>query len=182
MTVYFSNQKKILNNLRYNMRFYKQTQGFSCGPACARMMLHSMGIEETEEKLIAIMEAAAHQGTPRANWHKLAAHYHLDIIAREPGSLEELIELKAAGWQITLLVLADVPHYVVFLGVRDGRVYMHDPWSGPNYSLLIRNFLRKWEISPEKWRHDSIYNSHRWFVALNATGRSKQDSFAETVS
>ncbi len=148
------------------MRYYKQTQGFSCGPACARMMLHAMGIEESEETLIALMEASPHHGTPRQNWNKLAKRYDLEIIAREPGTVDELVELKSNDWQVTVLILADVPHYVGFLGVRDGRVYMHDPWDGPNYSLLIRNFLRKWEISPEKWRHDSLYLSKRWFVAL----------------
>lgn len=148
------------------MRYYKQQQGFSCGPACARMMLHEFGIEETEEHLIKILEAASHKGTPRENWAKLAKHYNLDIIAHEPGTLEEIVELKNQGWQITLLILADVPHYVGFLGLKDGRVYMHDPWDTPNYSLLVRNFIKKWEVTPEKWGRDSIYNSKHWFVAV----------------
>jgi len=148
------------------MHYFKQAHGFSCGPACARMMLHSLGIEADEEKLIAVMGASPHCGTPRENWQRLADYYHLDMLARENGSLEELLELKEAGWQITLLILADVPHYVGFLELRDGRVYMHDPWDQPRYNLLVRNFLRKWEITPEKWHYDSLYLSHHWFVAL----------------
>ena len=148
------------------MRYFKQTQGFSCGPACARMMLHALAIEVDEPMLIDIMGASPHHGTPRENWQRLADYYHLAIRASEDATLEEISELKRNGWQITLLIMSDVPHYVGFLEVRDGRVYMHDPWDQPNYNLLIRNFLRKWQISAEKWPHDSIYISHHWFVAV----------------
>ena len=148
------------------MRYFKQSQGFSCGPACARMMLHELGIEAPEEELIKVMEAASHKGTPMENWQKLGPKYKVEVISRQSGTLEELAELCAAGWQITVLILADVPHYLVYLGSKDNRIYMHDPWDTPNYSLLERNFLKKWAIHPEKWRHDSIYISNRWFVAI----------------
>ena len=148
------------------MLYFKQSQGFSCGPACARMMLHGLGIEATEEELIAVLGAASNRGTPMDQWDRLAPRYGVEVITRQPGTLEELEQLRGEGWKITLLILADVPHYVGYLGVRDGRVYMHDPWDTPNYNLLIRNFMRKWMIAPEKWRHDSIYNSRHWFVAI----------------
>jgi len=148
------------------MRYFKQNEGFSCGPACARMMLHSLGLEVSEAALIDVMGASPDHGTPRENWTRLADYYHLNMIAREEASLDEIVALKLDGWQITLLIMSDVPHYVGFLGVRDGRVYMHDPWDTPNYNLLIRNFLRKWQITAEKWHHDSIYISHHWFVAV----------------
>ena len=138
------------------MRYFKQSHGFSCGPACARMMLHELGVEVQEEELIEVMEAASHKGTPMENWHFLREKYGVEVVTKQPGSLEELCLLRKQGWQVTVLILADVPHYVGFLGVKKGRVYMHDPWNRPNYSLLERNFYRKWRIDPEKWRSSRL--------------------------
>ena len=148
------------------MRYFKQTQGFSCGPACARMMLHELGIEVQEDELIKEMEAASHKGTPMENWQLLAPKYGVEVISKQPGTLEEIEKLRSDGWKITILIMADVPHYLGFLGIENGRVYMHDPWDTPNYSLLERNFMKKWVIHPEKCRKDSIYISNRWFVGI----------------
>ena len=148
------------------MKYFKQSHGYSCGPACARMMLGEMGIDAPEKELIEVMDSASGRGTPMENWSKLSAKYAVEVIARQPGCLEELEELRKSGWHITVLILADVPHYLVYLGRKNGRIYMHDPWNKPHYSLLERNLLKKWEIQPDKWRPDSIYISNRWFVAL----------------
>ncbi len=148
------------------MKYFRQQQGFSCGPACARMMLHSFGIERSEEELIEILDAGAGKGTPRENWPRLARKFDVEVITGEPGSIEELDKLLEEGWKVTVLVLTDVPHYISYLGSKDGRVYMHDPWSGPRRSLLIRNFYKRWAISPEKWGRESIYDSSRWYVAI----------------
>lgn len=148
------------------MKFFKQSHGFSCGPACARMMLHELGIEAPEEELIEVMDSGSGKGTPMENWQRLGPKYGVDVFTKQPGSLEELENLLEKGWQISVLILADVPHYLVYLGIKNDRFYMHDPWHKPNYNLLTRNFLKKWEINPKKWRHDSIYISNRWFVAI----------------
>lgn len=148
------------------MKFFKQSQGFSCGAACARMMLHEAGIEVEETDLIKILESAAGKGTPMENWILLAGHFPIEVLAREHGTLEEVEKLKNDGWQVTLLILSDVPHYVTFVKIEDGRVYVHDPWDTPNYNLLVRNFEKKWQLSPDNWRPESIYHSFRWFVAI----------------
>jgi len=148
------------------MKYFKQSHGFSCGPACARMMLHELGIEVPEPDLIEILESASGKGTPMENWVLLAGHFPIELLAKENATLEEVAKLKSDGWQVTLLILADVPHYVGFVKIEDGRVFVHDPWDTPHYNLLIRNFLKKWEVSPEKWRPESIYHSYRWFVAV----------------
>jgi ABC-type bacteriocin/lantibiotic exporter with double-glycine peptidase domain len=147
------------------MKYFKQSQGFSCGPACARMMLHELGIETSEEKLINIMEAASGKGTPVENWYKLEEHFPVKVFTKQPGTIDEIVKMKSDNWQITLLILSDVPHYVGFLCKEGDRIFMHDPWDKPHYNLLSRNFLKKWQIT-ETWRPDSIYISEQWFVAL----------------
>ncbi len=147
---------------RISVKYYSQNHGFSCGPACAQMMLEAFGIMAAEEELIEVMGAAAGKGTPMENWSLLAGRYPVTVRSGMDSDLESIVKMSDEGWQVALLITADVPHYVLFLGEERGRIFFHDPWHRPDEGLSVKEFMDIWKVGA-KW---SRYFSSRWFVAL----------------
>jgi hypothetical protein len=129
------------------------------------MMLRTLGFRVSERRLIGLLGAASRRGTWPDDWSKLASVFPVAVEVGGNLSLRLLEARRQAGWQQTLLVTADVPHYVVYLG-REGRdVLVHDPWEGPVQRIAVRKFLSHWQVD-DIWSPARIFHSQRWAVAL----------------
>jgi hypothetical protein len=145
--------------------YRRQGRRFSCGPACAWMAFRTMGLRVSEPRLIRILGAASRRGTWPADWRKLADAFPVEIRTDDGLSLRQLERRRRHGWRQILLVTADVPHYVLYLGRDGGDVLVHDPWDGPARRIPARAFARRWQVV-DTWTPDRIFHSRRWAVAL----------------
>jgi hypothetical protein len=44
-------------------------------------------------------------------------------------------------------------HYAVVTGHAKGRLIMHDPWNGPNFTMTEKDFVKRWYAGFEKKKH-----------------------------
>jgi len=129
------------------------------------MMFRALGLCAAERRLIRVLGAARRRGTWPEDWAKLAATFPVEVVTGHDATLRRLEARRRAGWQQTLLVTADVPHYVLYLG-RDGdTILVHDPWEGPVQRISRRKFLERWRVD-DIWSSRRIFESRRWAVAI----------------
>jgi ABC-type bacteriocin/lantibiotic exporter with double-glycine peptidase domain len=144
--------------------YYKQETKYTCGPACMRMVLNSIGVKKSEKALAKKMQTNKIIGT----WHKyipqLAEAYKLDYIIEREGTISDLRRLYRAGWEIivcyntnrTIKVDRSGSHYAVIKKINWHSIYLLDPYYGDKKRYFVKIFKRKWRDSEE----------FQWFAAI----------------
>lgn len=127
--------------------------------------MHALGIEKSEEELIKVLGAASWRGTWPSDWGKLSDVFGVTVVTGQPSSLIELEVRRKDGWFQSLLITADVPHYVCYLGAFSGDVLVHDPWDTPFCRIDVHDFSAFWQVK-DKWTRSRVYCSSKWFVAI----------------
>jgi len=137
--------------------YFKQETEYTCGAACVRMILASMGVKKTEKQIVNLLKTNKRKGT----WHKmipkLAEKYKFDYVVERNGKMSDLRNYYKKGWKIIICYLSDkIPHYSVLRKINWHSIYLFDPAFSPNHWYFINNFKRIWKDDEEK----------RWFIAI----------------
>ncbi len=140
------------------MIYFKQSSDWTCGPACMRMVLHSFGIKKSDTQLIKLMHSNKLRGTLNREFPALCEKLRLSYVVRRNGSVGEIKEFLPWCKIIVCYWLPDekTGHYAVVRKINKNRIYLIDPWFGPNHSLPLSYFNRNWRGKEEK----------RWFIAI----------------
>lgn len=141
------------------MKYYKQEKVYSCGAACARMMLSEFGIFYTEEQLINMLEVNQFSGMGTKNWDILKEYVSLELINNS--SVEQLRDFLSKGAKITVAITRykDCPHYVVIESL-DSELTIKDPFYGDNIKMSIEDFEKIWYTEED-------CPTNKFLIALN---------------
>lgn len=141
---------------------YKQPNGWTCGPAVARLILRSFGRQKTIQEVMREL-GSTKAGTANKDLRRLFRKYNLKFTEKESASLGDLkIKLKTHWVIIAYWIQKNKEaHYSIVRKIDSRRVYFHDTWFGINHSYSIRHFLKYW------WDDEAT----RWFLALKKSTR-----------
>lgn len=143
--------------------YFKQETNYTCGAACMRMVLAAMGIKKTEKQLANLLQTNKKIGTWHKNIPELAEKYLFDYTIVREAKFSNLKEYSKNGWHtIVCFTRESVPHYAVVKKVSFHRIYLLDPYYGPEVSFTRRQFKKKW--------HD--HENKRWFIAIKSNAET----------
>ncbi|MBW3016995.1 C39 family peptidase [Candidatus Woesearchaeota archaeon] len=137
------------------MPFFSQETDYTCGPACARMMLARFGIAATENELAELLGTTSDSGTDQSAFNRLAEKYGLDYVSRHSASFSELRELSGKGYAVTVCFFFQpekVSHYAVVSSLSGSRINLLDPWKGPEHNYSTSYFSKLWKHVSKKGR------------------------------
>ena len=153
-------------------KYFEQEKKWTCGPACARMMLADMGIEATEQDLVEVLEASFEGGGTRTDkWINLSDVYGVEVKTGSVESLEELESLRKDGWELTLNVFDGLPHYIRYRGVTDHKVLYWNPYFFKDSDMKKKAFMERWYVDTDNYFELGVINCERlvmdkWYVGI----------------
>jgi len=133
-----------------NVPHHKQEQGYSCAPACARMVLAYYGRYHSEDELRQLLGTDA-GGTPAGHLSRLTS-LGFDVDLRISNMAELSAALQAGTPTIVLLDTgsldywsSDCPHLAVLVGLDAATAYLNDPYfdTAPQKTSLA-GFRQAW--------------------------------------
>lgn len=136
---------------------YKQKNGWTCGPAVARIILHSSGTKKSVKEIIKELRTTR-QGTSNARLIRLFKKHGLRFRIKENASISDI---KKCLPNNRIIVAYWIPthkesHYSIVKKINSKRIYFHDTWFGANHSYTIDYFLKNW------WDNEAF----RWLLAV----------------
>lgn len=143
------------------MKYYKQRTGYTCGVACARMVLHAVGRKTSRDKLIKMLRPTKETGTHNHAFPRVAEKLKLSYVVGRDSSWQELRRIFNAGYVIIVCYWLEdekTGHYAVIKSVNNDGVVLMDPWYGPMHKVSKSWFLRNWHGTQEK----------RWFFGIKS--------------
>ncbi len=146
-----------MNLLRYT---YKQPNGWTCGPAVARVILHSFGEHKGLREMIREL-GTTRQGTANRDLARLFHKYALTFKEKNNASLRDVKAKLKTHWIVIAywIPLHREAHYSIIKRVDSRRVYFHDTWFGSKHSYSTKYFIKNW------WDEEGT----RWFMAVKKT-------------
>lgn len=142
--------------------YFKQETSYTCGPASLRMVLDSFYIKQTEKQISKITKANDKEGIWFKDLAKAVLKYNLSYIEKDNSAIKELKRLLKQKYRIIVCFFdkkQNAFHYSVIKKIDERRIFLYDPWNGPNKSYSIKYFNTIWK-SNDKLRKD------KWFIAI----------------
>ena len=139
--------------MRFFPFFYKQPNYWTCGPAVARLILHSFGQKKTFPEIIRETKTTK-AGTSNRDLKRDLKKHGVGFKEKQNASLSEIKSKIKTHW---LVVAYWIPihreaHYSLIKKIDAKRVYFHDTWFGANHSYTHRHFLKNWwDGEAKKW-------------------------------
>jgi len=136
---------------------YKQKNGWTCGPAVARAVLHYYGIKKTVPELVKSL-GTTRAGTSNSKFVNYLRRHRLKFFIKEKSSIKDVRKYIKNYW---LVVGYWIPnhkegHYSIVKKIDSKRIYFHDTWFGATHSYSIPYFVKNW------WDGEAI----RWLLAI----------------
>ena len=135
-----------------SIKYYRQSNNWTCGPANIRMILESLlNKKYTEQQLIKILNTNSIDGTLQKDMISIGDNdIFKDLLEcqyGDYGNIEKLKGLTKNGWLcIVEWSLNDCPHYSLFSHDDGYNVYLNDPWFGELYKVEKYDFIRRWNV------------------------------------
>lgn len=142
------------------MNYFKQKTNFTCGPACARMMLDSLGYTFNEFELRKIMKTNKYTGTHPKGWINLSKmvcigiHYNTQI--------QTIKDLIYCDYKLCAAITRknEPPHYVVVNNLINNNFIINDPFYGENLTINFNEFI-------EIWYTEELFNSRYLLISMS---------------
>lgn len=144
--------------------FFKQTTGFSCGPAALRMVLAYYNREVSEKDLIHLLDTTSEEGTRRVHMREIANELGLYCYVNNEAVFEEFSFFAALKVPVVVRFLETTDnedHYGVVIGATRNEISVHDPWNGPNIHFSEEDFASRWTC-------DVIGDCDKWLMAVSS--------------
>lgn len=136
---------------------FKQKNGWTCGPAVARIVCHYYGhhvtIRQLADELRTTRDGTSNRGLLRALKKRSIRYSVRDNVS--------LTRLRQTLKKNIVIVAYWIPrhkeaHYSIVTRVDRNRVYFHDPWFGSRHTYTHSYFEKNW------WDDEAT----RWMLAM----------------
>jgi predicted double-glycine peptidase len=154
----------------------KQSTPYSCGPACATIILKYYGYKAREKAMIKRLKADPEEGIRPEVLVKFFRDKKFKIKQKHNMDMSELEKLLDKGWPVIVAYQDhsesatnyhtswDHGHYAVIMGYDSERIYMVDPSSlKKKKGLLKEDFVGRWRDITTKGDQ-----YHAWGMAIGA--------------
>jgi len=140
--------------------FYRQQTDWTCGAACVRMAIASLGIRKSENELAKLLKTNKNKsGTLHREIARFFDGLKLNYVVSRNASVSDLKRFQKQNYCIIVgyfLVEHNCGHYAVVKKIG-AKIHLLDPWYGPNHSYSTKEFKKVWyDGEGEK----------RWFVGI----------------
>ena len=154
----------------------KQSTAYSCGPACATIVLRHYGYKAKEKLMIKRLGASPEDGVPPKDLVRWFRNRRFRIKQHHKANLKTLEAHLTEGWpvivayqdhavrpsEVDYTTSWDHGHYAVVVGFDEEKIYLADPSSLKTKRGLVKeDFLGRWR---DITTGGTIY--HRWMVAI----------------
>lgn len=144
--------------------YFEQERAYTCGPASARMVLASFGVQRKEYHVARVL-GTKKLGTSDDDFIKLAKKYKLQYLYKNTSTLRHLKQLQKDGYKIIVSYWYSpekIGHYAVLKKIGSKYVHLLDPWVGPKHKYRHSYFQKIWN-----WSLCAEPDSNRcWFFAV----------------
>lgn len=152
-------------------KYFEQKKKYTCGPACARMMLDTLGIQAEENYLCEILEFIDGHGTRTDSWKNLESVFDIEVKTGNCEFLCDLEVLSKEGWELSLLVFDGLPHYVRYTGMTEYKVLYWNPYFFQDGGMEKNAFIERWKIDTDNYFEIGVINESRlvldkWYVGI----------------
>ena len=133
--------------------FFKQQTDYTCGAACMRMILASFGIKKSETALKKLMGSSSRSGTWNKQFPILAESLKMGYAVRRNAKPSDIRRMLKDEFKLVINFFdpkEQVGHYAIAKSATSSRIYLIDPWHGPNESYSWKEFLPLWKSSLDK--------------------------------
>ncbi|MDP3731162.1 MAG: cysteine peptidase family C39 domain-containing protein [bacterium] len=133
--------------------FYKQPNYWTCGPAVARLILHSFGKKKPLHEIIKDAKTTK-AGTSNSGLKRVLKKHGVKFQEKRNADLADIKSKIKTHW---LLVAYWIPihkeaHYSIIKKIDSKRIYFHDTWFGSKHSYSQKYFLKNWwDGEAKKW-------------------------------
>lgn len=144
------------------MKYYHQQKDYTCGPACMRIILSEMGKNISEKKLEKELKTNSKNGTVMRAFCKLAKKMGMKTFSKKNSTIGEIKSLLKDYFIIVCYYYKPekIGHYALVKRVGKDRIYLMDPWCGPNCSYSFVSFRKIWHSTPKYGM------KHKWLCAI----------------
>lgn len=136
---------------------FKQKNEWSCGPAVARIILHSVGRQLELRQIIRELRTTR-QGTSNANLIRLIRKNSIRYTEKRNATIGDIRRYMKNRVVIVAYWIprSKVYHYSIVKKVNCKRIFFHDTWYGSRHSYSTNYFLKNW------WDGEQF----RWMLAV----------------
>ena len=137
---------------------YKQPNGWTCGPAVARILLHYFDAKMDISEIVKKLRTTPRRGTGNVNLLRLLGENGVKFRVKENAAAKDLKKYLKNHWVVVAYWIPShkESHYSIVKKITSKRIYFHDTWFGANHSYSIRYFLKNW------WDEEA----KRWLLAV----------------
>jgi len=125
-----------------------QSTDYSCGAACMKMALASLGIRRTERELIRVMKTTSASGTSNSQIPRAAEFFRLSYVVGRKAKIGDIVRLQKEGYCVIVNYIdleENVGHFAVAKSIDKKFIHLLDPWHGPHYKLPLTIFKKNWK-------------------------------------
>lgn len=130
------------------LKHFKQDTNYSCGPATVQMLLAHFGIKKSEADLVKELGTDRSNGTENEAIVAEIMRHGLNCKTSTGASLSEIKFYVKHNLPVLVNYIEperDDGHFALVVGYGWWRIYLHDPWHGPNFRMSKREFLSRWK-------------------------------------
>ncbi len=135
--------------------YHRQLKDWTCGAACARMVLDGLGFDFSENELASLLKTTKKSGTFHKEFPKLFERLNVKCSVRHNSSLSAVKDFLNSGYIVVVCYwLSDdkTGHYSILKRIDSDVVNVEDPWFGPFHVLKKSWFLKNWKCtSGRRW-------------------------------
>ena len=150
--------------------YSQQKTKYTCGAACLRMFLKSIGLKKTEYQLAKLLRTNKVSGVKNKAFYKFAIKYNFSYVIANDATVTDLKRMLAKKYFVIVSYFSPAEndketsyhHYSVIWKISKTKVYFLDPWFGPEFSIDKDVFKELWDI-PRKPTKEA-----NWFIAIKS--------------
>ena len=136
---------------------YKQPNGWTCGPAVARILLHYYDTKMDIGKIVKELRTTK-AGTGNTHMLRLLSKNRVPFRVKERATLSDIRRYLNNHWVVVAYWIPShrESHYSIVKKITAKRIFFHDTWFGTNHSYSLPYFLKNW------WDEEAT----RWLLAV----------------
>lgn len=149
--------------MKPKIQYFKQQTNYSCGAAVVRSILASLNVKKSEKEISRLLFTNKQRGTYTKNLINLIKELKLKYKTKSNSSISELKKFLNQDYLIILLYYLEkdkTDHYAIIKNISKDKIYLLDPYLGPDTSYKITEFNKIWH-SDKRFEH-----KNKWFLAI----------------
>jgi ABC-type bacteriocin/lantibiotic exporter with double-glycine peptidase domain len=150
-----------MSNIVVHYPFYRQSNDYSCGPACLKMVFKKHQIQRKEITLARHAKTEREWGTQHNGMIATAQKYGFYGFIKRNGTINDLREFVQKGYGVIIDWTEPQDregHYSLLIGFTKKEIIYHDPYWGREMRMPIRKFIHHW--------HEDGSDDFGWMMVL----------------